>query len=320
MPATAVSTPTVASLIPSWRRSLEAANRSPRTIRRYTDDAALFTRYLEENRLPVAVDAITREHREMFIRWQLRNYAPASAATRFRSLSAFWKWAIDEGEVKASPMARMTQPQISEVPIPVIPEAEIAKLLATCEGRSPFQDRRDAALMLVLIDAGLRASELVGVDVGDVDLDRGLIRVVQAKGRRVRNVPIGTRTVKALDRYLRARASHAEAARAAFFLGRGGPVTASGLRQILETRCREAGVPMRAPHKWRHTSAHLALAGGASEGDAMTIYGWRSRQMLGRYGAAMAEERAIAAHRSRFGPADRLGQDKGRARERRAGE
>jgi site-specific recombinase XerD len=307
VPSTVVSAPIVASLLPSWRRSLEAANRSPRTIRRYIDDAGLFARYLRDNKLTEAVDAITREHVEMFVRWQVRNYAPSSAATRFRSLAQFWKWAIDEGEVKTSPMARMSEPQVPDVPIPVIPEAEIAKLLTTCEGHAPFMHRRDAAIMLVLIDAGLRASELVGVEVADVDLDRGLIRVLHAKGRRVRNVPIGARTVKALDRYLRARASHPNAELAAFFLGRGGPVTASGLRQILEARCREAKVPMRSPHKWRHTSAHLALAAGASEGDAMTIYGWKSRQMLGRYGAVMAEDRAIAAHKH-FGPADRLGQ------------
>jgi site-specific recombinase XerD len=310
VPATAISAPIIASLLPSWRRSLEAANRSPRTIRRYTDDTALFARYLSDNKLAEAVDTITREHVEMFVRWQVRNYAPASAATRFRSLAQFWKWAIDEGEVKASPMARMSEPQVPDVPIPVIPEDEIAKLLATCEGRAPFMDRRDAAIMLVLIDAGLRASELTGVEVADVDLDRGLIRVLHAKGRRARNVPIGTRTVKALDRYLRARAAHPSAELPAFFLGRGGAVTASGLRQILEVRCRAAKVPMRSPHKWRHTSAHLALSAGASEGDAMTIYGWKSRQMLGRYGAVMAEDRAIAAHKKHFGPADRLGQQR----------
>lgn len=306
--STATASPTVGSLLPSWRRSLEAANRSPRTIRRYLDDAALFARYLGENNLPGAVDAITREYVEMFITWQVRNFAPASAATRYRSLVQFWKWAIDEGEVKASPMARMSEPQVPETPIPVIPEADLTALLATCEGRADFRDRRDAALMLVLLDAGLRASELVGMETDDVDLDRGLIRVLHAKGRRVRNVPVGARTVKALDRYVRARATHRDAARAAFWLGDRGPVTVSGLRQILETRSRAAGVPMRSPHKWRHTSAHLALAAGASEGDAMTIYGWKSRQMLARYGSAMAEERAIAAHKRHFGPADRLGE------------
>jgi integrase len=163
-------------------------------------------------------------------------------------------------------------------------------------------------MMLLLLDAGLRASELCGIGVTDVDLDRGVIRVVHAKGRRVRNVPIGARATKALDRYTRARASHREAGRDEFFLGERGPVTASGLRQMLETRSAEAGVPMRSAHKWRHTSVHLALSAGASEGDAMTVYGWKSRQMLARYGSAQAEARAITAHRERFGPADRLGQ------------
>jgi site-specific recombinase XerD len=305
--ATVIASPSIASLIPSWRRSLAAANKSPKTIRRYTDDTLLLATYLSDNKLPSAIDAISREYVEMFVSWQLKQHKPASAATRFRSCAQFFKWAVDEGEIKASPMTRMTEPGIPETPIPVIPNAEIDKLLATCENRGEYRDRRDAAMMLMLLDTGLRASELCGVGVTDVDLDRGIVRVVHAKGKRVRNVPIGTRATKALDRYLRARGAHREAARDDFFLGERGPVTVSGLRQILETRSTEAGVPMRSAHKWRHTSVHLSLSAGASEGDAMTVYGWRSRQMLARYGSAQAEARAIEAHK-RFGPADRLGQ------------
>jgi site-specific recombinase XerD len=129
MATATLTTPTVLALLPSWRRSLEAANRSPRTIRRYIDDATLFARYLEDNSMPLTLLAIAREHAEMFISWQLRTYKPATAATRFRSLAAFWKWAIDEGEVKASPMARMSEPQVPETPIPVVPDAELAALV-----------------------------------------------------------------------------------------------------------------------------------------------------------------------------------------------
>lgn len=301
--------PTIAALIPSWRRSLVAANRSPRTVRRYVDDVTLLARYLEDNKLPTAIATVGREHAEMFVSWQLQHHKPASAATRFRSCTAFFKWALGEGEIKASPMVRMIEPGIPETSIPVIPDEDITRLLATCENRADFRDRRDAAMMLLLIDAGLRASELCGIAVTDVDLDRGIVRVLHAKGRRVRNVPIGARTTKALDRHLRARASHKDAAREELFVGERGPVTPSGLRQILAARSSEAGVPMRSAHKWRHTSVHLALSAGASEGDAMTVYGWRSRQMLARYGSAQAEARAIEAHR-RFGPADRLGQKK----------
>lgn len=304
-----VASPSLASLLPSWRRSLTAANKSPRTIRRYIDDTTLLSEYLADNALPTAVASITREHVEMFISWQLRQHRPATAATRFRSVAQFFKWALDEGEIRESPMARMHQPGIPETPIPTIPESDLTELLATCENRAEFRDRRDAAMLLVLIDAGLRAGELCGIEVDDVDLDRGIIRVVQAKGRRVRNVPIGARCTKALDRYARARASHKNAGLSVYFLGDRGAVTTSGLRQIIETRSREAGVPMRSPHKWRHTSVHLALSAGASEGDAMVVFGWKSRQMLNRYGAAQAEERAIAAHK-RFGPADRLGAKK----------
>ena len=296
------------SLLPSWHRSLAAANKSERTISRYIDDTQLFATYLKDNRLPEAIAAITREQVEMFVSDQLRRHRPASAATRYRSLAQFWKWAVEEGEVKVSPMARMKPPIVPEVPIPVVPEADLVRLLATCEKGSSFRDRRDAALFLALIDAGLRAGELCGIAAEDVGLDRGIVRVTHGKGRRVRNVPIGSRTAKALDRYARIRTAHKDAELPAYFLGVRGPITVSGLASILEARCREAGLDRINPHRLRHTSVHMALAGGASEGDAMSVYGWRSRQMLNRYGASMAEERAIAAHKRHFGPADRLGQ------------
>src|SRR5438046_2848903 len=172
-----LASPTIAALLPSWRRSLEAANKSPRTIRRYIDDTTLLAEYLTANKRASAIADITREDVELFVSSQLRQHRPASAATRFRSTAQFFKWAVGEGEIKASPMQRMTEPGIPETPIPVIPDADLSKLLATCENKGDLRDRRDAAMMLLLLDAGLRASELVGVGVTDVDLDRGIVRV-----------------------------------------------------------------------------------------------------------------------------------------------
>lgn len=90
----------------SWRLHLEAANLSPRTIRAYTDDTALFVAYLAGKGMPTTAASIRREHVEAFIVAELERTAPASAATRYRSLQQLFNWLDEEGEITSSPMAK----------------------------------------------------------------------------------------------------------------------------------------------------------------------------------------------------------------------
>jgi site-specific recombinase XerD len=202
----------IAVNIKPFERHLKAENLSPRTIETYIESTGQFARFLAEQGMSHDIANIHREQIESFISDLLGRFKPATANNRIRGLQSFFRWLLDEGEIKTSPMDRMKPPRVPEQPPAVLGEPQLRALLKTCESGPSSDARRDSAALRLFIDTGARFAEVAGLrfsetddEHNDVDLDQGLVRVL-GKGRRERLLAIGKKTVKALDRYLRARA------------------------------------------------------------------------------------------------------------------
>jgi site-specific recombinase XerD len=118
--------------------------------------------------MPTSVEKINRELLEAFTADQLERFKPGTASQRYRALAQLFKWPAEEGEIRENPFLKMKPPTAPESPVPVISDDDLRKLLHACEGHT-FEHRRDSALIRLLVDCGVRWSEIMAQWTGNVE-------------------------------------------------------------------------------------------------------------------------------------------------------
>lgn len=308
-----------------WQVSLRArlphGGKSTREL--YARQLGYVVDWMREERAITDPEQVTKRDLEAYLGWRsesisARTGKPISSATvagEFRCLRVFFGWLaeqlVDDPDdavaVRArNPMARIPEPKGAPKRTEILSDDQLRALVDACKGRD-FNAVRDMAIIRVLLDCGLRRSELVGMKLHDVDLDAQTILVL-GKGQKERLVAFGTKTSEALRTYLRYRRRHRDARLEELWLvgkPHRGALEGSGVAQLLRRRAAKAGVPNVHPHKLRHGAYDAFLDAGGDGTAAMALMGWSSRAMLDHYAASNAERRALRQHK-RLSPGDRI--------------
>lgn len=293
------------ALVRSWALSLH--DTTPRTRELYLSILRILIRWCDMNRPGVSLFDLKRADLEQWFTDMGEGISPktgnvpsqSTMRARWVAVRSFYRWALDEDEIDASPMEKVKVAKANPEPTRVITDAEIAAMLSVCSGRD-FPERRDAALIRTLTATGVRVSELCSMTIEATDLENR-VATIAGKGKRARFVRFDPATAKALDAYLRRRASYAGSHVPDLWIGHRGPLTRKGVPSILDKRAEQARAAGHTighvhAHAFRHRFAHQWLANGGAEGDLQRVGGWTSDQVMRRYGAALAGDRALDAY------------------------
>lgn len=257
-------------------------NASELTIKSYREDLTALIDYLAEargGRCPRPAEITVMELRGYVGALHEAGYAPATIARRLASLRSFFRFGQREGWVDANPAKALRNPRKPRNLPHFLSSQELARLLAAPPANTPM-GLRDRAILETMYSAGLRVSELVGLNESDVDLRTEILRV-RGKGRKERLAPIGSFAARALRRWLAVRRLHPSqpaGPAAPVFVNRfGRRLTTRSVARMLEKHLRTAGLDRRTtPHSLRHSFATHLLDRGADIRSVQELLGHKS--------------------------------------------
>ena len=234
--------------------------RSPNTVKGYVADLRGLAGYVD------TFDAFTLDALRRWLADAMSaGKSRATLARRTAAARAFSTWAYRRGDISTDAAARLKAPKVNR-PLPTVVKGERAGDLVeagTADDAHPAEYLRDRAMLELLYATGIRVGELTGLNLGDVDLARGLAQVT-GKGNKQRVVPFGDEAAAAVSEWLEfGRAELAGDTQAMFVGSRGGRIDQRQVRRIVERAGQRAGVEHVSPHTLRHTTATHMLEGGA---------------------------------------------------------
>lgn len=243
-------------LATSWQLALRAERKSPHTLKTYGDGVRLYLAWCSRE----GVEPMVRSNLNAWTAALLGDGAAATTArTRQLGVRRFAAWLYEESEIVADPFLGIKSPKLDDEVIEPLTVEELRALIKTCQpprGSTPkvaLRYRRDEAIVRFMAETGIRAGEVVTLEIADLDLPNGsaVIRRGTGKGRLV---PFGRDVSLALDRYLRSRRVHRLAETPALWLGdRGKRFSNDALHKTLSEHAADAGITDFHPHRLRHT-------------------------------------------------------------------
>ena len=262
-----------------------AEGKSEKTIIGNVSAVMYLERYLSSQNLSTQVDRIGPSEIRSFIlhlkqKVRFSEHPPTppqqnrlsdhSVNTYLRAVRAFWSWLMDEGIITDNPFHHVKLPRVTKKVVTTF-TAEQFKLLLSSINTSVPAGQRDYIMILMLLDTGLRISELIGLQMENVHLDEGVVKVL-GKGGKERVVPVGSGVSKLIWRYIGTLRPEAENPKChtVFLTFDGHPLTAQYVRNRMKKYGRKAGLSgvRCSPHTLRHTAAVSYLRNG---GDAFTL-------------------------------------------------
>jgi integrase/recombinase XerD len=261
-------TPQADSTDPAVSRFLDAVwlerGLSANTLAAYRADLTALARWLAERQVPIV--ATTRADLQDFIAWRVREGArPRSTARQLSSFRRFFRYLMREGGITEDPTAQIAMPKIGRSLPKSLTEEEVEALLGAPVVSDPLGNR-DRTMLEVLYATGLRVSELVNLQHGQINLNQGVIRIL-GKGNRERLIPLGEEAVRWLMEFEHGARGEILLERQTDFLfptRRGDRMTRQAFWHIIKRYARKAGISKAlSPHTLRHAFATHLLNHGA---------------------------------------------------------
>jgi len=278
-----------------------AKNLSPRTLEYYRERLTGFAVFLGAGYPGLPPGEVTSAVVREFVTWTRERTSPATANHGLAVLRRMFAFLVAEGFLQKNPCATVSKLAEERRLLETFTKEQVRAILATC-GRD-FYGMRDRAILLTLLDTGLRASELCSLSLSDVDWTNQTFRVF-GKGSRERSVPFGQAVRSALSSYL---AKRGDADGPLFVNHYAEPLNRYRLRELVRRRSESAGIQgvRCSPHTFRHTCAVSFLRAGGDTFTLQRLLGHTSQAMTARYCESLSAEDVREQHRL-HSPADAL--------------